>query len=102
MASKTLGTDRCHFDAVSTPFQRYFNAISTLFQRHFNAISTLFQRHSNTILTLGTQITCEEFLSSFRRSFLEPGEGRKSVPVKKWANPAKPYKVDDLTDPESW
>ena len=48
------------------------------------------------------QITCEEFLHSFRRSFLEPGEGRKFVPVKKWANPAKPYKVDDLTDPESW
>jgi len=35
------------------------------------------------------QITLQEFKSSFQRSFLEPGEGRKFVPVKQWANPAK-------------
>jgi len=32
-------------------------------------------------------ITAEEFLSSFKRSFLEPGEGRKCVPAKTWAKP---------------
>jgi len=35
------------------------------------------------------QITMQEFKRSFKRSFLEPGEGRKFVPKKEWANPAK-------------
>jgi len=53
--------DSCHFNAISTPFQRHFNAISTPFQRHFNAISNSIQtrftpfeadeRHFNAILT---------------------------------------------------
>jgi len=33
-----VGLGWCHFNAISTPFQRHFNAISTPFRRHLNAI----------------------------------------------------------------
>jgi len=43
-----MNSPRCHFNAISTPFQRHFNASLTPFQPQFNPISTPF----NPILTL--------------------------------------------------